>query len=68
MLKPGQDFDFPQSPLTVRLMLKRGDLFDGYPLVFAFGISDDRIDGRTGEAGVSTFRITGAVTTYTTIP
>lgn len=38
MLKSGKDFDFPQSPLTIGLMFKWGNLLYGN-----FGICEDII-------------------------
>lgn len=53
VLEPGQDFDFPQSPLTVGLVLERRDLFDGHPFVFAVSFGDRGIDGRPADRCVS---------------
>ena len=44
MLEPGEEFDLPQGPLTVGLVLERNHFLDGH-----FG-PGDRVDGRGHDA------------------
>lgn len=69
VLESGQDFDLPQSPLTVGLVFERRDLFDGYTFVFAVGVRDRVVDGRPESRCVSVSQVRAFdPKTYTTIP